>query len=197
MEPINKEEVIRLYKSGMSTLEVAEHLGRPRNVRYVQTIVKKAGITRSISEARINAIARGRMVYPKPTETRKRYRLFIPARLRAQVMLRDGYKCVQCARTAQDDRLEVDHINNDPSDNRLPNLRVLCQTCNLGKEALYKQQLAATGLQRPRPANGPRRYDETRYIVLCGGCDEVTRVHRDRSGMFCSGCFRMVTEPPI
>ena len=62
----------------------------------------------------------------------------ISTRLRYEIFLRDGHRCVDCGASAQDDpfvRLEVDHRvpvskggTNDPE-----NLQTLCWACNNGK----------------------------------------------------------------
>jgi hypothetical protein len=47
----------------------------------------------------------------------------------------DGHKCSLCRATG---RLELDHINGDPSDNRLTNFRWLCKSCNLAARRLSR-----------------------------------------------------------
>jgi 5-methylcytosine-specific restriction endonuclease McrA len=51
-------------------------------------------------------------------------------RLRRRVLKRDGYRCVRCDAPYP---LEVDHINGDPSDDRLENLRTLGVPCHKEK----------------------------------------------------------------
>lgn len=57
--------------------------------------------------------------------------------LRYEVMRRDGFRCVLCGRSAKEDhvQLHVDHIRpvSKGGKTELPNLRTLCQDCNLGK----------------------------------------------------------------
>lgn len=77
----------------------------------------------------------------------KRIRLTQQERL--DVLVRDDFRCVKCGvggRTS-DWILEVDHINEDPSDNRMENLQTLCVKChnkkhpwrwNLAKYRLFK-----------------------------------------------------------
>ena len=50
------------------------------------------------------------------------------ARLRAQVFAVYGRKCTDCGRS--DVPLEVHHINDPPTDNRLANLIPLCRDCH-------------------------------------------------------------------
>lgn len=58
------------------------------------------------------------------------YRRNIPAAVRAEVLSRDGYKCVACG---SPDRLSMDHIvrYRDDGPDTAENLRVLCMPCNL------------------------------------------------------------------
>jgi len=46
-----------------------------------------------------------------------------------------GHKCSVCPAT---DRLELDHVNGDPSDNRLANFQWLCKSCNLAARGLNR-----------------------------------------------------------
>ena len=51
---------------------------------------------------------------------------------RREVLERDHFECVKCGRGGRfsDWILEVDHINDDPSDNRPKNLQTLCVKCH-------------------------------------------------------------------
>ena len=49
-------------------------------------------------------------------------------RLRARVFAAYGHRCAECGRS--DVPLEVHHVNTDPTDNRLANLRPLCGDCH-------------------------------------------------------------------
>jgi hypothetical protein len=66
---------------------------------------------------------------------RERKRLSAQARqLVAEYLDRTyGHKCSLCPAT---ERLEQDHVNGDPSDNRLVNFRWLCKPCNLAARRL-------------------------------------------------------------
>lgn len=60
----------------------------------------------------------------------------LPARLRWQVLERDGRRCVVCGASASDGAtLHVDHIVSvyNGGTNNLENLQTLCEPCNLGK----------------------------------------------------------------
>lgn len=61
----------------------------------------------------------------------------VPPRLRFEILRRDGFRCQYCGATAQETRLEVDHIipvakggTSDPD-----NLITACMACNRGKAA--------------------------------------------------------------
>ena len=56
--------------------------------------------------------------------------------LRYDIMRRDGFRCQLCGSTAQDGvKLHVDHVIpvSKGGKTELPNLRTLCERCNLGK----------------------------------------------------------------
>ena len=65
------------------------------------------------------------------------------ARLRLQVLDRDGYRCVLCGRSPAEDRsvkLHIDHIKpfSASGETTLDNLQTLCSDCNLGKSDSQK-----------------------------------------------------------
>lgn len=64
----------------------------------------------------------------------------IPSSLRYLLLETYPY-CMLCGATPEHGvRLEIDHINNDPSDNRMENLQVLCHKCNMGKFHAYRDE---------------------------------------------------------
>lgn len=69
----------------------------------------------------------------------------IGARLRFEVLSRDGFKCVYCGGT---ERLHIDHMTpvSEGGTNRIGNLATACRECNLGKAATTSW--TTTGLQR-------------------------------------------------
>lgn len=77
-------------------------------------------------------------VMPRPYHHGTRERLprsGISPRVRWDILTRDGFRCVYCGATAQDERLMVDHIvpvAAGGSDDR-ENLATACAPCNLGK----------------------------------------------------------------
>lgn len=71
--------------------------------------------------------------------------------LRFEILTRDGYRCRYCGATAQDSRLEVDHViatyrggSDDPS-----NLVTACQDCNAGKSDRALEEAAVTFVISP------------------------------------------------
>ena len=50
------------------------------------------------------------------------------ALLRRFILDRDGWRCRRCGRPG---RLEVHHVNGNPSDNREANLLTYCRTCHI------------------------------------------------------------------
>jgi hypothetical protein len=75
----------------------------------------------------------------------------IPARLRHEVMARDGYKCVYCGRGPADGvTLQIDHRIPLSRGGRTtePNLATACDQCNLGKSNLLRPSDIAAALGR-------------------------------------------------
>lgn len=126
------EEITDKYIKGFSAQELSATYGI--SPRQIQRIVNKAGKIRTISESYILAIKRGRMkYYRKPPELLKQ-RTSIPHKLRYKVLQDANYRCVLCGATAKDGiRIEIDHIDQDATNNTLDNLQVLCHPCNKGK----------------------------------------------------------------
>ena len=71
------------------------------------------------------------------------------ARLRRFVLDRDGWQCQRCGRYG---RMEIHHVDGDPSNNTPDNLRTLCRGCHLlhharpltTAEAAWKRLVAGT-----------------------------------------------------
>jgi hypothetical protein len=63
----------------------------------------------------------------------------ISARLKVQVLIRDGNTCRLCGVTVTGDNIHIDHIKpwSKEGETVLENLQVLCSTCNLAKGNFY------------------------------------------------------------
>lgn len=85
------------------------------------------------------------------TEKAKRARTGSWHRIRTQVKERDGYRCRACGRSQVVDgvRLEVHHIDGDPTNHALDNLVTLCHDCHV----------ARTREERGRAKGSPRAHD--------------------------------------
>lgn len=72
---------------------------------------------------------------------RQQERNRMTAKLRVDVLRRDGSRCRMCGRTADVVPLHVDHIVPVSKDGKtvLENLQTLCQDCNLGKSNRFSQ----------------------------------------------------------
>lgn len=74
----------------------------------------------------------------------RRERVPVPPAVRMMVFIRDGFRCVYCGATANESRLECDHViswadggTNDPG-----NLVTACRECNIGKGAKKVVEIA-------------------------------------------------------
>lgn len=64
----------------------------------------------------------------------------LPAGVRARMLEEHPY-CAMCGATTADGvRLEIDHIDNDPSNHDPDNLQVLCSHCNIGKFHAHRRE---------------------------------------------------------
>jgi hypothetical protein len=124
------QSIISLYTSCLYTTEtIARNYGL--TVRQVQRIAKKAGVIRTISESN-KLMAKFKNYQTIPIEHRVR-RKQITKKKRYLIIQAHPY-CTNCGMKPLDGvRLEVDHIDNDATNNNDNNLQVLCTKCNQGK----------------------------------------------------------------
>ena len=128
-----KEDILNHYNNvTMTVTALAEKWGvTPRTIQ--RFIKANGGNIRTVSEA--NKVTSKLKDYSghRVPEHLKVKRNIIKRSLRYKLISEHPF-CVVCASRSEDGiRLEIDHIDNNPSNNSLPNLQVLCMFCNQGK----------------------------------------------------------------
>lgn len=135
----NPDEFIKkLYLSGMSGGELSNYLlqnyGVKTTPKTLEDWANKGGYVRTKSEAKMNAINRGRMIYKKKPEHEKYKTKSVHASIRMQVLKRDNFQCSLCGNSPKTGySLEIHHKN--PDSNELDNLTTLCFQCHRGLHA--------------------------------------------------------------
>lgn len=139
-------EIIKMYRSGMSSYEIAEFINQntpswlsmtarsiSRLIKAKTTDNKGQSEVRGVKESWQNAIKRGRVQWAWKENKWKRKTL--NPKLRFLVLERDGFCCKLCGNTAKKSVLEVDHILAvcNGGENDINNLQTLCYECNKGK----------------------------------------------------------------
>lgn len=104
----------------------------PLGAREVEEATESLGLDRSDAQA-ITATLITRGWLQKPTEKRKP----LKPSMRFQVMDRDGFRCVYCGTSSDEETLHVDHVTpvSKGGTDDASNLATACETCNLGKSA--------------------------------------------------------------
>lgn len=126
-------EIRRLYEAGASAQEILEQLHIEATARSIQRLVHKWGISRTVKQAFNNAIYRGRVKWIKKEQNAKVHGTKQTPTLRYKILERDNFKCRLCGADATIAVLEIDHIDDNPANNKPDNLRVLCYECNVGR----------------------------------------------------------------
>ena len=77
-------------------------------------------------------------IFDNRKEIKKKERAKMILKLRYKILKRDNFKCVLCGNTANDCKIEVDHIKALDNGGKTieSNLRTLCFDCNHGKGVL-------------------------------------------------------------
>lgn len=133
------DKALAHYESyDMSVKEIAAMSGV--TARTVERWAAKAGIVRELQTAQ-SMSARYRDYVSVSSKQKLNINKRKPIRRAVRLLLLETYPyCMQCGATPEQGvRLEIDHINNDPSDNRMENLQVLCRSCNMGKFQAYRK----------------------------------------------------------
>jgi len=118
-----------LYREGLSAQEIKDTLVLKQTVRSIQRRMKKIGLVRTVKEAFRNAMRRGRIEFYFKKQKEHKKRKTLSPKLRYQVLIRDKI-CQLCGSNIN---LEIDHKDENPSNNTIENLQVLCHECNQGK----------------------------------------------------------------
>lgn len=103
-------QILSLYTGGKSGNQIHDLLDLPITPRSVERIIKKAGLTRTKSQAFRLAIKTGRMKYKRlgPGMSAKEFRRGITLTLRYAALKKDGFKCTLCGHDVKDGvKLEV------------------------------------------------------------------------------------------
>ena len=127
--------IISMYQSGnYKTESIAEQFGITS--RSIQRLLNKAGVIRTQAES--NKIsAKFKNYYRKPEHLKAKRKWLTPKR--RYLLIKKHPYCSNCGLTVEQGiRLEVDHINEIATDNRIENLQVLCNQCNTGKSHLSR-----------------------------------------------------------
>jgi 5-methylcytosine-specific restriction endonuclease McrA len=129
-ENIERDKIIiELYISGnVLTQDIAKQF--KISVRQVQRIAKIHNVVRTNIES--NKIMSKHKTYYKLPEAMRVKRKHISRRVRYEIIAKHPF-CALCGITAKDCRIDIDHIDNNATNNKLENLQVLCIPCNQGK----------------------------------------------------------------
>lgn len=122
--------IVQMYKSGKVTTEYIAALFKI-SPRQVQRLANKHGVIRSLAES--NRLVAPLKNYRKIPDELKVKRKHMTNKKRYLIITNHPY-CTVCGMRAEDGvRLEIDHIDEDATNNEPSNLQVLCTKCNQGK----------------------------------------------------------------
>lgn len=125
--------IAQLYKAGKHTTQQLADIYDVQP-RTIQRIAKKHGVLRSLAESN-RIVAPLKHYHHIPQELRVK-RKGLTLKLRYKTISEHPY-CKVCGRRPDEGiRLEIDHKDNNPSNNDENNLQVLCSQCNAGKSHL-------------------------------------------------------------
>lgn len=125
------EDILKNYEEVTMTVEA---MAKKYNVtpRTIQRLVKKHGIVRTISESnKVIAYLKNYSNLRKPEHLKAR-RKYISAKRRYEMISNHPY-CATCGNKPAQCPLNIDHIDNNATNNKPENLQVLCMICNQGK----------------------------------------------------------------
>lgn len=124
-------DILEIYINVTDTVEnTAKKYGV--TVRTIERVVKKHGAIRTVAQAN-KATAHLKdysgMIVPEHLKVKRKS---LSHKTRYEVMIAHPF-CSTCGNTKDVLPLEIDHIDNDPTNNDVNNLQVLCTLCNKGK----------------------------------------------------------------
>lgn len=131
LTPKDHLDILEIYINVTDTVEnTAKKYGV--TVRTIERVVKKHGAIRTVAQAN-KATAHLKdysgMLVPGHLKVKRKS---LSPKTRYEVMMAHPF-CSICGNTKEILPLEVDHIDNNPSNNDISNLQVLCTLCNKGK----------------------------------------------------------------
>jgi 5-methylcytosine-specific restriction endonuclease McrA len=131
----------KLYLSGMSCNAISEYFFTKCSLiistRNINDYIKKEGIVRTASRAKVNAIKEKRMVYKKKLDSEKYHAKYISSGVRMQILQRDEFKCSLCGNGRHNgSSTEIHHKDRNPKNNDFNNLQTLCYLCHQGTHAI-------------------------------------------------------------
>jgi hypothetical protein len=124
--------ILAMYETGWhTTAQVAARWCV--STRAVQRLANQAGIMRTAVESWLLSREHGHWDYHRLPASEKKVCKQVRPKLRYEIISAHPY-CTLCGNRASETiRLEVDHIDKNPSNSELSNLQVLCNLCNIGK----------------------------------------------------------------
>ena len=139
---VNNVGVARNRTTGRHATKPCQHCGRPTRNPNFCSITCSAAAQHARAQAAIARTGRFRS----------------PHSARVYVADRDGWRCSICGRSTWMGRrvpLVLDHINGNPDDNRIDNMRLVCGNCDM-QLPTYKSRNRGRGRawRRARYANG-------------------------------------------
>lgn len=130
IERLNRNKgIVNLYASGSF---MTERIAAIYDVtpKTVQRLAKDAGVLRTQAES--NKLMAPQKNFRKVPEELRVKRKHLSLKLRYETIKNHPF-CTVCGLTPDKVRLEVDHKDNNPTNNNETNLQVLCERCNKGK----------------------------------------------------------------
>lgn len=122
------EDILDIYTNGKDTVQ---NIAKKYSVtpRTIQRLMKKYGVVRTVAEGNRNASKFKSYDWLRVPPALKKQRKTIPLKVRYEI-LSTYKKCNICSSTTS---LQIDHIDENPYNNTISNLQVLCLLCNVGK----------------------------------------------------------------